>query len=45
MSLRRTSAVTVLNDASQEPQSRSIAILVVSDVVNGPGVNRIGSRE
>ncbi len=44
-SLRRMSAVTALNSASHEPQSRSIALLVASDVVNGPGVSRIGSRE
>ena len=42
---RRTSAVTALNAASQEPQSRSIAAFVGSDVVSGPGVSRIGSRE
>ena len=41
----RTVAVTALKAASQEPQSRSIAALVASDVVSGPGVRRIGSRE
>src|SRR5205823_8376072 len=40
----RTRAVTALNAASQEPQSRSMALLVASDVVSGPGVRRIGSR-
>ena len=41
----RTSAVTALKFASHDPQSRSIAIFVSSDVVMGPGVSRIGSRE
>ena len=45
MSFFRTSAVTALKLASHDPQSRSIAILVASDVVMGPGVRRIGSRE
>src|SRR5712671_1196241 len=44
-SLRRMSAVTALKLESHEPQSRSMALLVVSDVVSGPGVRRIGSRE
>ncbi len=41
----RTSAVTALKFASHDPQSRSIAVFVASDVVMGPGVSRIGSRE
>jgi hypothetical protein len=40
----RTAAVTALKFESHEPQSRSIAIRVGSDVVRGPGVRRIGSR-
>src|SRR5215469_2575851 len=40
----RTRAVTALNLLSQEPQSRSMAVLVASEVVSGPGVRRIGSR-
>ena len=36
-------AVIELNAASHEPQSRSIACLVASEVVSGPGVSRIGS--
>src|SRR5688572_27575075 len=36
-------AVIALKDASHEPQSRSIACLVSSDVVRGPGVRRMGS--
>src|SRR5882757_6879268 len=40
---RQMLPVIWLNDASQEPQSRSIACLVASDVVSGPGVSRIGS--
>ena len=44
-SLRRTSAVTALKLESHEPQSRSIAALVANEVVSGPGVSRIGSRE
>ena len=39
--LLRTRAVTALNSASHEPQSRSIASLVRSVVVSGPGVSRI----
>jgi hypothetical protein len=35
--------VMALNEASHEPQSRSIACLVSSDVVSGPGVSSIGS--
>src|SRR5215471_7117802 len=41
----RTLAVTALKLLSHDPQSRSIAALVASDVVSGPGVRRIGSRE
>src|SRR6266550_7739401 len=44
VSRSRTRAVTALKLASHEPQSRSIAALVVSEVVNGPGVSRMGSR-
>ena len=33
-----------MNDESHEPQSRSIARLVRSVVVSGPGVRRIASR-
>ncbi len=44
-SLRLTSAVTRLNAESHDPQSRSIAVLVASEVVSGPGVSRMGSRE
>src|SRR5204862_8199186 len=40
----RTRAVTALNLLSHDPQSRSIADLVSSDVVSGPGVSRMGSR-
>ena len=40
----RSSAVTAMNDESHEPQSRSIASLVRSVVVSGPGVRRIASR-
>ena len=36
-------AVIELNAASHEPQSLSIACLVRSDVVRGPGVSSIGS--
>src|SRR3954471_9237329 len=36
-------AVIALNDVSHEPQSRSIACFVASDVVRGPGVRRMGS--
>ena len=36
-------AVMALKDASHEPQSRSIACLVSSEVVRGPGVSRMGS--
>src|SRR5512134_3924699 len=41
-SLRRL-AVIALKAESHEPQSLSIACLVRSDVVSGPGVSRIGS--
>ena len=41
-SLRRL-AVMALKAASHEPQSFSMACLVRSDVVSGPGVSRIGS--
>ncbi len=40
----RTRAVTALKLLSHDPQSRSIALLVASDVVSGPGVSRMGSR-
>src|SRR5258708_38367407 len=40
----RTRAVTALKLLSHDPQSRSIALLVASEVVSGPGVNRMGSR-
>src|SRR5271170_5198535 len=40
----RQRAVTALKLLSQEPQSRSIADLVAREVVNGPGVSRMGSR-
>src|SRR5262249_35130661 len=40
----RTRAVTALNLLSHEPQSCSMAVLVASEVVSGPGVSRIGSR-
>jgi hypothetical protein len=40
----RTRAVTALKLASHEPQSRSIAVLVASEVVSGPGVSKMGSR-
>ena len=40
----RSSAVTALKSASHEPQSRSIASLVRSVVVSGPGVRRMRSR-
>src|SRR5215472_15614007 len=44
VSRSRNRAVTALNLLSQEPQSRSIAAFVASEVVSGPGVSRIGSR-
>ena len=37
--------MTSLNAESHDPQSRSIAVLVARDVVRGPGVRRMGSRE
>ena len=40
----RSRAVTALKSPSHEPQSRSIASLVRSVVVSGPGVSRILSR-
>src|SRR6185312_4311448 len=40
----RTSAVIALKLESHEPQSRSIATFVASDVVSGPGVSNTGSR-
>src|SRR5579863_4101570 len=40
---RHTDAVSSLKAASHDPQSRSIAERVSSEVVNGPGVSRIGS--
>ena len=40
--LSRTLAVMALKSRSHEPQSLSIASLVRVDVVNGPGVSRIG---
>src|SRR5207244_3383747 len=40
----RRRAVTSLNALSHDPQSRSIADRVASDVVSGPGVSRTGSR-
>ena len=36
----RTRALRRMNSTSREPQSRSIACLVVSEVVSGPGVRR-----
>src|SRR2546428_3751772 len=42
--LSRTRAVTALKRLSHEPQSRSIADLVASEVISGPGVSRMGSR-
>ena len=44
ISRSRTRAVTALKLLSHDPQSRSIALLVASDVVSGPGVSRMGSR-
>jgi hypothetical protein len=41
MSLQ-TEAVKSLNEASQEPQSDSMASLVLELVVKGPGVNKMG---
>ena len=38
------SAVSAMNEVSHEPQSRSIARLVRSVVVSGPGVRRMASR-
>src|ERR1022692_78839 len=40
----RTRAVTALKLESHDPQSRSIAVLVASEVARGPGVSKMGSR-
>ena len=40
VSRRQTPAVKALKSLSQEPQSRSMADLVASEVVSGPGVSR-----
>ena len=40
----RTLAVTAMKSVSQLPQSFSMASLVRSVVVSGPGVSRMGSR-
>src|SRR5258708_12572677 len=40
---RQTDAVMALKAPSQDPQSESIAVFVSVEVVNGPGVSKIGS--